>query len=476
MLTGRAAAICLLGLALRLFRIGAWGIGLDEAYSVSAAARGVTDLVRFVAVDDFHPPLYYLLLHVWSLLGTNEVLLRLPSVVFGVAAIWVLYKLGATIAGERVGLLAALILAVSPLHIYYSQEVRMYALLFLLGTASLYFFARGILGGHRRDWIVYAAVTLLALYTHYGALLVVLGENLAIAALLMFRRNPPLRAWVAVQTAVLAGYAPWLAVMATAYLRTSPTVVASLAAPAMVERLAYILAAFTADFLPPGTPLLKAAAVLLFGLAALAGGLALRRKPAAAIILLSASLGALAVAGLIVGSRQLQNVGTYVLIPRTTIVASAGYYVLIAAAVVQIRSVPVKALLLGGLLALNLYSYPHMYYGVVRAGPWRAVAEHVAANIRPGDGVVFVSGFWARPFDFYFLPRGADVPIVRYHSVDHLSRVRSLAAGSRRIWLVLKQPDAVDPMERVRTHLRSVANLSGEREFWDGIRVELYAH
>ncbi len=139
--------IVLLALVLRLARLGFQPLWWDEGWSLYFATSDPGAMLQLTAVD-IHPPLYYLLLHVWiGLFGPSPISVRLLSVLIGVAAVPLIYLAGRRLFGQRVpadsagkvGLLAALLLAISPFHIYYSQEVRMYGLVTLLGLATLYF-------------------------------------------------------------------------------------------------------------------------------------------------------------------------------------------------------------------------------------------------------------------------------------------------------------------------------------------------
>ncbi len=99
----------------------------------------MSDLLRFVSTVDHHPPLYYLLLHGWQrLLGDGAAMVRLPSALLGIAAIPVLYWAGRIFVGRRAAMVAATLLAVSPFHVRYGQEARMYALMALLGALMLW--------------------------------------------------------------------------------------------------------------------------------------------------------------------------------------------------------------------------------------------------------------------------------------------------------------------------------------------------
>ncbi len=459
--------IMALGVALRLHHLGSWGLGMDEAYSANVATHGLRDLVNFIVVDDFHPPLYYALLHFWRMISTNEVWLRVPSVVFGALTIWVIYALGARLVDHRVGLVSAGILAISPLHIWHSQEVRMYALLFLLSTASLYFFVRVLKEGSLAAWIGYITTTILALYTDYGGFVILAGENLAVVALLALRYRVPLAAWVGAQAVVLAAFAPWGVRVLDAIPRAASMLVVRNITPASAQQFAFTLSAFTSHFLPMGTPLLKATVASAFGVTAVAGALMLRNRRSVAAILLATSFGALSVAAL-------GSVITKVFFVRTLIAASAGYYVLLAAATMKMRSRVFGLVLLSGLVALNVYSLSEMYYRVVKAGPWRDVAAHVTSHYNTGDGVVFLGGAWHRPFEFYAAPAHIALPVVDYSRPSDLTLVRDLTRRSPRVWLVLKEDDAYDPRGRVRTYMAQWGALREQRYFWDDIRVELY--
>ena len=101
-------------------------------------------MLRLTALD-IHPPLYYALLGGWSqLFGLAPAALRLLSVIFGVLAVPVAYSVGKWLAGRRAGLVAALLLAINPFHVYYSQEIRMYGLMVLWSLLAIGFAVRAL--------------------------------------------------------------------------------------------------------------------------------------------------------------------------------------------------------------------------------------------------------------------------------------------------------------------------------------------
>ncbi len=158
--------ILVLSTALRLVRLGGQSFWWDEVYSATLAAKSLETVIpRFGQT----PTLYHVLLHFWMYLGRSDAIIRLLSAITGIAAVWVMYLLGRRLLGDRQGLLAALLVAFSPFHVWYSQEARMYSLLILLSTASLLFFVKLLQerGGWSALWWV--LTTGLAVYTHYYA-------------------------------------------------------------------------------------------------------------------------------------------------------------------------------------------------------------------------------------------------------------------------------------------------------------------
>ena len=141
------------------------------------------DTLSTVPSSESTPPLYYLLAWFWSqLFGTGEVGLRSLSALAGTASIPVIY-MGALALGmrRRVGLIAAAMVAVSPVLIWFSQDARAYSLAFLLTALSFLFFARALGEPRRGTLLAWAVSSALALCTHYFAGFVVVPE----AALLL---------------------------------------------------------------------------------------------------------------------------------------------------------------------------------------------------------------------------------------------------------------------------------------------------
>jgi len=152
--------ILVLGLILRFVVINQ-SFWLDEAIGALVVKNQtfwqiLTEFPKY----DFHPPLYYLTLKLWSsLFGYSEIALRTPSVLFGIGTLYLVYKIG-KIFNERVGLIASILLATSQFHIYYSQEARMYSMAAFLAALAFYFFIK-------ENWKYFSLATFGLVFTDY---------------------------------------------------------------------------------------------------------------------------------------------------------------------------------------------------------------------------------------------------------------------------------------------------------------------
>jgi hypothetical protein len=131
--------ITLLGGFLRVLMVGAKGMWLDETFSVWMASHTLSEMMAWLVRIDQHPPLYYFLLNLWiTINGDTPYAVRLLSVLFSTATIPVIYLIGNRMSGAVVGLAAALLLALSPFHIFFAQETRMYTLLTFNAAVAIY--------------------------------------------------------------------------------------------------------------------------------------------------------------------------------------------------------------------------------------------------------------------------------------------------------------------------------------------------
>src|SRR3990172_6345323 len=188
-------AVLLAAAALRLWGLGHKSLWFDEAYSVYIARQALEEIPRLLRLYDTHPPLYYVLLHLWmGVAGEGEVAGRVPSVVASLAAIGLTYLLGRRLAGEGVGLLATVLLAASPFQVTGAQEARMYPFLMLFGGGASYALWLALAEGRRRHWIAYVLCMVLALYTHHFGVLLLVAHGVYVVG--VHRDWQAMRAWL----------------------------------------------------------------------------------------------------------------------------------------------------------------------------------------------------------------------------------------------------------------------------------------
>jgi uncharacterized membrane protein len=182
------AVLILAGLALRL--AVPRGIWLDEAISIHQARLSLHDLFLNLYNGDRQPPLYHLTL--WLTIrafGHGEFAVRLPSLIAGTLVIPVLYELGRELYDRRTGLIAASFAAVSPVLIWYAQEVRMYEFVALFGLLALLTQLRVIRNGTMLNWAAYILATAALLWSHYFGLLLIGVQQLVFVAVLVHRKR-----------------------------------------------------------------------------------------------------------------------------------------------------------------------------------------------------------------------------------------------------------------------------------------------
>ncbi len=173
--------------------------------------------MALLTAQDIHPPLYYGLLHLWTLLwgSADPTVLRAFSVLIGGLSVPGIWWAGRMLYPHRprIALMAALLLALNPMHLFYSQEVRMYGLELLLGVLSTGFFAmlwRARTPPERRRAILaYGLITAAALYTEYYVALLPLAHFLW-AAGKRWRNPRSLLPLVAADLLAALLFLPWL--------------------------------------------------------------------------------------------------------------------------------------------------------------------------------------------------------------------------------------------------------------------------
>jgi uncharacterized membrane protein len=420
------ALILVVGLVLRVVQIGSDGLWLDEAYSVALAHMSIIDMVKATA-SDVHPPLYYFLLHYWVMaFGDSEIVVRLLSVVFGIAAIVMIYELGRLLFNREVGLVGALVLALSVFQIFYSQDARMYSLLVLLSLLSLYFFVLYLQRPSRLILVAYVLVTVLLLYTDVYGLFVVIVENVYLLGLFAIspaaRRFLRIKEWIVLQSAIFVLFAPWIVIILRQII-VSRQRLWQLTVPSLETLQASFVAYSGSLWL-----LISFCALAIICIITLA--LAGRWKPWKRIFKLeSASSAGSVVPHVLLPLWVVVIVAVPFVISQvypmfethSAIAASVALFLLVAAGTVSIRQRHTKVLvlvfivLLSGAALCDYYTAPTTMttlswslMDVLKPKPQiREAVQYISANAQPGDLILYFP--WWHTYDVNYYQTRADL-------------------------------------------------------------------
>ncbi len=406
------AALTVPAAALRFWGIGKQGFWYDEATTAWLLRAGPARMLATLPRTESTPPLYYLVGWVWTrAFSDNEVGLRSLSALAGVACVPVTFLAARSLAGRRAAVFAGLLVAVSPLLVWYSQEARSYSLYALASAVSLWLFARArahTSGPRLAAWGVSAAG---ALCIHYFALFVVLPE----ALLLVAERRAPLRARL---LALAIPAAAGAALVALALAQRGRTYFFT-RAPLGI-RVRQVVQFFAVGFSPPSTlavlvpaATLLAAALVLLILRAERG----QRSGAASAAAIGAAAVLVPVLLAAIGVDYLNARNVIGAVAPLAVVAGAGF----GAARARLLG-PALALALAGLSVWMVAGVPRDL--TAQRPHWQQVAALLARGRLPRAILPLDAPTWSRPLAFY-LPHTWWAP-ERGRPVRELDVVRKL--------------------------------------------------
>jgi uncharacterized membrane protein len=413
------AIILLLACALRLFRLGADSIWYDEGVSVYLANLNLPALVAHTA-GDIHPPLYYAALHLWLMLaGHSQFAAAFFSVCFGMLLAAMTYALARRLFGQAVALLAALLVALSPYHLWYSQEVRMYTMGAFLGVLTFWYllkalaFTRDVGGGEggrggearaaaRTAWLGYVVCAVLGLYTLYYFAFILLFEAAAVMVLWLVARRGGrgaggsavnLRAWALAQAAVLLLYLPWLPV---AWRQATQPPVPPWRG--FTSLPAVLVESWSALTLGQSAVASDVALVLLLALIVYGAAVLERSGRRSVLLLVGYTFAPLLVIWLASLWTPLYHVRyVFLFAPAFAIVLARGIVVLRRHAP-TIAALALTVLILAGLRSAQAYFFDPQY----APDDQRAAARFLSEQVRPGDALLINAGYAYPPFVYYY--------------------------------------------------------------------------
>lgn len=209
--------IIIIGSILRFYGLNHESLWNDELSSCYRSSfDSIKQVVDIGVIPDKHPPAYQILLFlVERTCGDSALALRIPSVIAGIFTLFFVFFIGKRMFSESIGLLATAMLAVSPVHIWYSQEARAYSILILLTSASVYILIR-ILENLIKDkpagkinTVGFITIGLFMEYIHYFGLLMIILEA-AVLIIVSIRQKHGIRISILICSAFVIAYLPWI--------------------------------------------------------------------------------------------------------------------------------------------------------------------------------------------------------------------------------------------------------------------------
>jgi len=204
------------------FNITRASIWFDEAFSAYIIQFNFLEIAQYTAAD-VHPPFYYWVLKVWTMLfGTTEVAVRSMSVFFGGVVIVLAWLLARRLFGRLIASVTLLFLVISPMFIRYSDEARMYTLAATIIFIATHVLLKAVETNKRSTWVVYGLLVGLGMWTHYFTALAWLAHWVWRAIVIRRGLTKPktflpkffTKNWIIAHVVAIAFYLPWLPFMA----------------------------------------------------------------------------------------------------------------------------------------------------------------------------------------------------------------------------------------------------------------------
>lgn len=470
--------LVILAFALRLYQLDYQSLWRDEVDAVLFARRDLSGLLPLFVRAGHNGPLYYLILHFWTrLVGDTEFSVRFLSLICGVLAVPLVFRLGWRWVGWRGSLVATLLCATSPYLIWYSQEGKMYALLFLSSLVSTYIYLLALDRNRIYLWAFYLLLTAASMYVHLLAVLVV-SFHFLLFLVTWPRYRPALKSWLATFVILTLPYVPlarW----------EVPLLLSPFTTGHQFYRLHEILTVLLFAFSLNVVPYRGLMPITLFVFLLLAGIFLYRRT--------NWAVESRALRRVIQNHQESVSLSLYLFAPivslfllslvmpiftdRYLMTVVPAYLLLLACGVVAIRqrSAALAAACLALVLASNLYVVFLQGHTRIKSD-FRSVAQYVKQDGR-GDLMMFLIPHGRRVFGYYYQDRfrWAEPPHTnRGVGADEVAQAMEEATACHdEVWLVVSEGELWDSRGLVKGWLEGHGVLLEQRSF---ARVETYLY
>lgn len=466
--------ILLVGAFLRFYGIGFEDLWLDEVSTVWFGSKGygVSTAVKRI-ITDLQGPLYFIIIHFWLyVIDVSEATMRIPSAIFGTISIFAIYKLGKYLCNKQVGIYSALILSVSRINFYYSQEARTYTLSTLLTIISFYYFIKFLSESNKFNLGLYIIFTTLLIYTNYFFLIIILpqsfyylwhyNKNLSVSRILR---------WIGIQSIILICLIPAIYILFNYQLLTQNIsrgpfvnymtlikILKLLSGPSFVFLLFLITSLFAFAANPMITKWCRS----------------LPKLPNNVFLLKFDNKKILLISWLFIPILTLILVGLFyktIFFPRYFIVCSPALFVLVAIGIDNLRRYSIKIVLLSLITFLSLLSI-FSSYKTDEKPRWKDALIEIEENYRENDLVIIYPAYLSKPFNYYSKHKYySDESIYNYenrkinvlkikvatnkYSDEVISKIKS--SKNNNIWLISPRPDEkINEIDKILSKKRSM--------------------
>ncbi len=475
--------ILLFAFALRLIALNTRPVWYDESFAVLFAEKGFKAMLAGTltpvagVASDVHPIVYYTALNGWmQAFGQSPFSVRLLSVFSGLLTVAVSYAVGRRLFDGWAASAGMVVVAVSPFHIYYSQETRMYAPLALFCLLVILFFLRATAIRDTRyvmrDWLCLALSAAFAMYM----------QNLAAFFLLAFGLStlPCPKVFAKVAAAGAAAFALWLpwflnlpgqfAKLRQAYWVTRPNFVTLLQTALVYQAGEELVAARTL------LPLALFTAVVL---PVFLGWQALKRRRE------TSAQGALWLTALAVGTPLLLFLASLyqpVYIQRALLPAALMYCIALGWLFAEAQMPGLIRGLLGGLLAVTAIGGlgAHYTFAQFPRPDFQAAAAFLQQNAAPDDVILHSNKLSFFPMHYYdrTLPQtfladrpgsGSDtlaLPTQKVLGFFAVNEIESATQGSGRVWLIVFDRAIEEVAPEPHPHLAWLEAHYAQKSVW----------